>query len=138
MWIAKMKRYSNNLLMYSIAMNKRKANLIIILKIIKNLILIHFKNKALLLRRKSRLINIFHNSNNKMCLFRILRRLLQYKSSRIRSRTTNFNPISRFKQLTIRQTDQPPNFKAKMFSKGEIQQQETWTVLNLWAEAEAR
>lgn len=136
MWIAKMRRYSNSLLMFSIVMNRKRVNLIIILKIIKNLVLSSFKSKVLLLRKKSNL-KLLHNSN-KMWLSRTLRRLLQYKNSQTNNRIINSNQINSFKQLNIKQTDQPRNFKAKMFSKEVIQQQEIWTALNQWAEADRR
>lgn len=111
--------------MYSIAMNNRKVSLIIILKIIKNLVLSNFKSQVSLLKKKNSL-NLFHSSNSKMYLFRILKRLHQYKNNQTNnSRTINSNQISSSKQLTIRQTDQLPNFKAKMLPKEEILQQET-------------
>lgn len=136
MWIAKMRRYSNSLLMFSIVMNRKRVSLIIILKIIKNLVLSNFKSKVLLLRKKSNL-KLLHNSN-KMWLSKTLRRLLQYKNSQTNNRIINSNQINSFKQLNIKQTDQPRNFKAKMFFKEVIQQQEIWTALNQWAEADLR
>lgn len=136
MWIAKMRRYSNSLLMFSIVMNRKRVNLIIILKIIKNLVLSNFKSKVLLFRKKSNL-KLLHNSN-KMWLSKTLRRLLQYKNSQTNNRIINSNQINSFKQLNIKQTDQPRNFKAKMLFKEVIQQQEIWTALNQWAEADLR
>lgn len=136
MWIAKMRRYSNSLLMFSIVMNRKRVNLIIILKIIKNLVLSNFKSKVLLLRKKSNL-KLLHNSN-KMWLSKTLRRLHQYKNNQTNNRIINSNQINSFKQLNIKQTDQPLNFKAKMLYKEVIQQQETWTALNQWVEADRR